>query len=115
MNKKWIRKIPIVIGLAAIAATAFSGIVMLLWNGVLTPVLHLSVITIWQAAGILLLSKILFGGFKGRRPMAGMWWKRRMMMKWKGMSPEERDAFKAKMESRCNRFGRDTDSPFSAA
>lgn len=44
---------------------AFSGLVMLLWNLTMTSLFHLSAITVWQAAGILVLAKILFGG--GRR------------------------------------------------
>ncbi len=43
---------------------AFSGLVMFLWNLTLTPMFHLSAISLWQAAGILLLAKVLFGGRK---------------------------------------------------
>jgi hypothetical protein len=89
MKKYMIRKIPVVIAFAALGMFAFSGLVMLLWNGILPAVLHISAITLWQAAGILLLSRILFGGFKGRRHGFGGH-KRRMFMKWQSMTPEER-------------------------
>lgn len=58
----------------AVAAgfTAFSGLTMLLWNGILPAVLHVSVITFWQAAGILLLARLLLGGRRGRRMGMGL-------------------------------------------
>jgi hypothetical protein len=78
MKKRWVAKIPLVIAVAATAVFAFSGLVMLLWNGIIHTVLNVGVITFWQAAGILLLSKILFGGFRGRRSFGG-WHHRRHM------------------------------------
>lgn len=42
------------------AATA---VVMLLWNCIIPQIIGWGVITYWQAAGILLLCKLLFGGF----------------------------------------------------
>ena len=45
---------------------AFSVVVMWLWNWLFPEIFNLPTITIWQAAGILLLSKIIFGfGKKG--------------------------------------------------
>jgi Ca2+/H+ antiporter, TMEM165/GDT1 family len=38
-------------------------VVMLLWNAILPDVLGVKIITFWQALGLLLLSKILFGGY----------------------------------------------------
>ena len=81
---------------------AFTAIVMLLWNNVLAPVVHISAITFWQALGILVLSKILFGGFRG-----GGWgyrrsyWRQRMMQKWDSMTPEEREKLKTELRNRC--------------
>lgn len=92
MKKYMIRKIPAVIGFAALGVVLFSGLVMLLWNGILPAVLHVSAITLWQAAGILLLSKILFGGFRGRR---GMWHKaREKRMFWLGMNADDRESMR---------------------
>ncbi len=67
MKKNWKRKIPLIILLATAGAAAFSGLVMLLWNGILPSLFHVSIITFWQAAGLLLLARLLFGGFRGRR------------------------------------------------
>ena len=43
-----------------------SWIVMLLWNFVMPSLLKTAAISYWQSAGLLLLSKILFGGFRRR-------------------------------------------------
>ena len=67
MKKYWMRKIPFVIAIAVAGIAVFSAIVMLLWNSILPSVLHVGTITFWQAAGLLLLAKLLFGGFRRRR------------------------------------------------
>jgi hypothetical protein len=97
MKKTWIRKIPVVIALVTLGVFAFSGVVMLLWNSILPAVFHISAITLWQAMGILLLSKILFGGFRGRRGMGGWRGKKQMFGKWEQMTPEERQMFSERM------------------
>jgi len=51
---------------ALLAATAFTFALMLLWNWLMPVIFGLTTITIWQALGLLILSKILFG--KGHRP-----------------------------------------------
>ena len=98
------------IGLGILAAVAvafglFTWLVMLLWNNVLAAVVHVGVITFWQAAGLLLLSKILFGfgggHFKGHRSRKDMAWRREMMNKWQNMTPEERKKFKEGFRERC--------------
>ncbi len=68
MKKKWFKIGAVVITLATLCILFFSGAVMLLWNSILQPVLHVSAISLWQAAGILLLARILFGS-KGRHRM----------------------------------------------
>src|SRR5688500_11272337 len=83
----------ILIGIAAFAL--FSWIVMSLWNAVLVPVVNVSSVSFWQAAGILLLSKILFSGFKGggsfgRRHQ----WNQEMKDKWQNMTPDEKEKMK---------------------
>jgi hypothetical protein len=95
-RKKFFMIIPIVI----IAVLAFGGIVMGLWNSILVSVLGVKAITFVQALGILILSKILFGGFKGR---GGGWNHRRGMWeeKMRNMTPEEREKFKAEWKNRC--------------
>ncbi len=55
-----------IIVLAILGGAALAYVVMLLWNW-LIPVLFVGgkVISYWQAVGVLVLSKILFGSFKG--------------------------------------------------
>lgn len=79
---------------------AFTFIVMLLWNAVLPDVLGVKQINFWQALGLLVLSKILFGcfrgggrgGFRGGGPP----WKNKLM----NMTPEERERFRQEWQQR---------------
>src|SRR5262252_472740 len=85
------------IGWIVIAAVAvFSFIVMGLWNWLAPAVFGARTITFWQALGILILSKILFGGFRGR-PGRGGPWRLRMSERWQQMTPEEREKFRQGM------------------
>jgi hypothetical protein len=84
---------------------AVTGVVMWLWNGILPDVTGVGEITYWQAMGILVLSKILFGGFGGFRKHRGGWHKERMKEKFRNMSPEERENFKQQWRERFARKG----------
>lgn len=54
----------------------FTAVTMWLWNWLMPVIFNLPVITFWQAAGILILSRILFrGGGHGHR-MGRRHWKR---------------------------------------
>jgi len=103
MNKRfWVKKIVGFIVLALAATALLSFVVMSLWNNILAVVLHISVITFWQALGLLVLSKILFGGFKGGwGGHRGGHWKKEMQEKWHGMTPEEREKIKQEWRNRC--------------
>lgn len=75
-------------------------IVMWLWNAILPEIIYVKSITYWQAMGILVLSKILFGGFsKCGNHTHGMR-KRQFINKIKNMSPEERTKFKEEWKCR---------------
>jgi hypothetical protein len=85
-----------------LAAATF--IVMRLWNWLAPPVFGWHVIDYWQALGLLVLCKVLFGGFRGGRH--GYWKsRRRMMERWEQMTPEEREKFRNSMRGRCGPFG----------
>jgi hypothetical protein len=79
-------------------------VVMSLWNWLTPALFGWRVISFWQAIGILILSKILLGGFRGR-PGHHMYWRRRMMERWEQMAPEEREKLRASMRGRCGPFG----------
>jgi len=80
-------------------------VVMSLWNYLIPVIFHLGAITFWQAVGIFVLCKILFGfGKGGGHKMGGggaPWMRHRMEERFKNMSPEEKEKFKAKWEQRC--------------
>src|SRR5688572_11557659 len=102
MRRFWIRKALLIPFIIAGAVLLFGGVVMLLWNAILPGVVGVSTITFWQALGILLLAKILFGGFRGGwggRARRGMYWKQ----KWMSMSEAERAKFKEEWTKRCGR------------
>lgn len=111
MNKHfWIRKI-IGFSILAIAfAALLAYVVMLLWNGVLAQVVTVSTISFYQAIGLLVLSKILFGGFPSGKNhcnhCSGGHWKNELKEKWHTMSPEERDQMKQEWRNRCRTWGR---------
>ncbi len=101
----WARRILFFILIGALAIFVFSSVVMLLWNNILAPVLNISTITFVQALGILVLSKILFGGFRGGWGPRRHYWKQRMMQKWNTMTPDEREKFKQEWQKRCGGWG----------
>jgi hypothetical protein len=115
MKKFWFKKGLMFFIFFIVAVLAFGAIVMALWNAILPAVIGVKTITFLQALGILLLSKILFGGF-GRR---GGWnggrrgqWGNKMQEKFANMTPEEREKFKAEWRNRCRgRRGMNEKSP----
>ena len=100
----------ILFGIAALFL--FPLLVKALWNWLMPAVFHLGMITYWQALGILVLSKILFGGFRGR-PGPHRYWRRRMMERWAHMTPEEREKLRQSMQARCG-WARESASPTKA-
>lgn len=98
------------------AILLFSFIVMSLWNGILPSVIHVNPITYPQAIGILVLSKILFSGFKGGPRGFGRHgrWQEGMREKWEKMSAEDREKFKQDMRRRCGGWRRNFDETRTA-
>ena len=55
---------------AGLFALAFGVLVMVLWNWLMPPLFGLPAVTYWQAFGLIILAKLIFGafgGFGGRR------------------------------------------------
>jgi hypothetical protein len=84
--------------LLAVAGIAVVGwVVMLLWNWLLPAVFAgAQPVGYWQALGILLLSRILFGGLRGS--YRGDW--RSYSQRRESMTPEEREQLKSHFRSR---------------
>jgi len=80
---------------------------MHLWNWLVPMLFHGPIITFYQAIGLLILSKILFGGFgkggwRGRHGHCGgrnSHWKERMKERFENMTPEQKERFKNKCGS----------------
>ncbi len=84
-----------------------------LWNALLPDILGVSAITFWQALGLLLLSRILFGRYGGAGrgfgpgPEGRRGWKQKMAGRWQQLTPEQREQMKQHWRDRCNRAGGD--------
>ena len=94
---------PIVI--LAIAA-GFSAVVMLLWNCLIPTIFGLTAIGFWQALGLLLLCRILFGSFGGGHKimLGGMIHRHSPLReKWLKLSPEQQHEF---IKKRMEHFGK---------
>lgn len=80
-------------------------LVMYLWNGILVDATGVKALNFWQSLGLLLLSRILVGGFRFG-PSRGPWNqspRRHWREKWMQMSEEERAAFRDKWKERCEK------------
>lgn len=103
MRKHWIRK-GVKFALIAVLFVAIFGFgVKLLWNWLMPSLFGWQPISFAKALGILVLSKILFGGFRGGGGRHGMHggWRHRMSERWENMTPDEREKFQQGMRGRC--------------
>jgi hypothetical protein len=99
-----------------VAILVFAGVagaaVMLLWNALLPSIFGLRAIGFWEGLGLLVLARLLFGGFHGR----GHWhWRHRMRERWAHMTPEERAKFKEGLRERCGGWHHGHEEPKSPA
>jgi len=84
--------------LVVLFAALFGFIVMWLWNWLTPALFGWRPIGYWQAWGIIVLCKILFGGFRGGSGDGH--WRHRMLERCEQMSPEEREKFRQAFLSR---------------
>jgi len=102
-QNSWRRRRFLFIPLFLMGLFALSGIVMWLWNAVLPAVTGVLPLNYWQAMGILVLSRILFSGFRfgghhgHRTPFMHHSFRNKLME----MSDEEREQFKNQWKQRC--------------
>lgn len=130
MNRFWIRRGLRFLGFAILFVSLAGLIVMTLWNALLPPILGVSTISFWQALGLLVLSRILFGGYgfgrgswrggygrrgwryggrasssgranPGRANPGRAEWKQKMAERWQQMTPEQREHMKVQWRNRC--------------
>jgi uncharacterized membrane protein len=102
MAKRW-KKLIFIAPLAILAMLLFiflgGEIVLHLWNWLLPPLFGWRLITFWQALGLLVLCRILFGGCGWRGPMRSHM-RRRMGERFDRMTPEERERCRQRMRER---------------
>lgn len=105
MKRKWYFIAPLALGAMVLFAFLGGEIVKELWNWLVPQLFGWRQITFWQAFGILVLCRILFGGWgsHGRKEHGGSFRIRgrmaehlgeRMRERWERMSPEEREKFR---------------------
>src|SRR5262249_36178221 len=88
--------------MGAIAAL-FGVVVMGLWNAIVPSVFGGPEVGWLQALGLLVLARVLVGGFGRGRFGGGGHWRSRWQEKMAQMSPEERERMKAMFAARCGR------------
>lgn len=105
MKQHWKRKIWFFLLAFPLFFFLMGYVVMLLWNYTLAEITPVQRIHFWQAVALLLLSRILFGGFRfngpkgrgGMPPHKAQQWRE----KWMHMSDEERQRFKSQWKKHC--------------
>ncbi len=92
------------IGLAGMVV--FGLVIMGLWNALLPGLFGWKTIGFWQAIGLFILCRLLFGGFGGgggRRP------RHRMGRHFERMTPEERERVREALRARVCQTGNETE------
>jgi Ca2+/H+ antiporter, TMEM165/GDT1 family len=94
---KWGLKI---FALIVVAVAVLGLAVMSLWNWLAPDLFGWHPISFVQAVGLLILCRLLVGGFRGR---AGghLHWRARLAERLEKMTPEEREKFRAGLHARC--------------
>ncbi|MGD0737636.1 MAG: hypothetical protein ABR976_21090 [Terracidiphilus sp.] len=102
MKRKWI------FVLGPIALVVFVGIigeiVMHLWNWLLPMLFGWKPVTFWEALGLLVLCRILFGGFGGHNHGKRERAQKRLRERWESLPPEERERLSQGWPERCGGF-----------
>ena len=81
---------------------------MLLWNWLMPDLFHLPAISFWQAAGLLLLCKILFGGIgcgHHHGHSCHQSCHNKLREHWENLTPEERERI-IEMHNTCKKDGK---------
>ena len=112
MNRTfWLKKAVKFVFFAALFVTVAVFATQSLWNWLVPSLFHGPILNFGQTLGLLVLSRILFGGF-GRG--GSNWaqkrrqWKQQLESKVAHLSPEEREKFRQQMQNRCANWGRRT-------
>lgn len=90
------------VAMVALFVFVLGNVIMFLWNEILVEKTGVQSLQFWEAIGLFVLFRILFGGFRFG-PRNSHWRKKRKAwkQKWMGMSEEEKQEFKQKWKERC--------------
>jgi hypothetical protein len=104
---KWIFRTLGIAALVVLGFLVFGYITMYLWNWIMPYLFHLPTIDFYMAIGLVVLSKILFGGMR-MRGGGGHWgYRKYWKAKWDNMTPDEREKFKSEFAEKCrHKWGR---------
>ena len=119
MNRSfWFKKALKFVFFATLFVVGIGYVTMSLWNYLMPFIFNLPTLNFWQTLGLLVLSRILFGGFgRGR----GNWaqkrrqWRQHLESRVAHLSPEEREQFRQQMQRRCAPWSRRAAPPEAAA
>lgn len=103
MKGLWVLKSIKILVMMVFFVVVMGSMVMWLWNGLMPHLFNLPYITFGQAIGLLVLSRILSGGFRLGIVGESEHWeqKRQIWEKWSSMTAEERQKWKEDWRSRC--------------
>ena len=90
--------------LVPIFILGIAALITWLWNSLIPPIFGLGTITYWQAFGLFILSRILFGGFRGHGSSRYGHYGRmsHFRKKWMNMTEEERQKYKEEWKKCCS-------------
>jgi hypothetical protein len=103
MTKFWLIKGIKILLLMALFLFCMGTLVMMLWNWLMPSLFNLPALDLGHAIGLLVLSRLLSGGFRMGVMGSKEHWeqKKQMWEKWSTMPPEERQRWKNDWRERC--------------
>ncbi len=97
-HSRWCRRKFLFLPLILVAIAAKVGVFMVIWNHLIPDLFHGPLLTYWHALGLLILAKLLVGGFRPfghRHP-----WHFGHHGRWAHMSSEEREKLREEIRKR---------------
>jgi hypothetical protein len=98
---RWVVKGVGVLTVVTIVFALLGLVVMLLWNALVPALFRGPVLQYWQAVALLLLSRVLFGGLRGRGGWHGHWRRHMWRERWEQLTPEERAQLRERFMRHC--------------
>lgn len=112
MKRGWIFRVVKITALVALGIAGMGLLLMLLWNVLIPDIFNGPRISFLQALGLLLLSRILFMGFRpwgfaGAHHAKSEYWRKKFEEKVANMPPEQREKIKQAYARRCGGWYRE--------